>query len=238
MRRRWFTLAAALSLLLCAATVALLARSYERNDGLRVAYAGTAVDCVDSWRGRLVLVRVEPLPGTVRGGISMVSRSPVVTQAWTEEPPVLPGSVSSVTGPLRVDRIPDPLLRANLSQAAGVEAQIQLNPRGAADSSTGRPFGSAGRQRLVRPVLSMRTVGSLVAVRDRLSVSSQWVVRTWAVAAVLAVLPGCWLASRFCSHRGQHLAAAAGRCPACGYDLRATPGRCPECGAESKREDA
>jgi hypothetical protein len=52
------------------------------------------------------------------------------------------------------------------------------------------------------------------------------VSRVWALALLLAVLPGLRIAMWDRERRRWR----AGLCRRCGYDLRATPDRCPECG--------
>ena len=232
MRRRLFTLLSAVSLVICVATCVLWVRSYRVNDGLQVDYAGTAIDCLDSWRGRLVIVRVEPLPGTSRGWITDLRLSPVASQNWSDGPPPPQGSTSTVVGPLRVDQIPEQTLRANLTRASAIDDQIQVNLRGVSRRLAGVcPLQPARRGRPTVEVLLERSVASLVASRNKLSVSSQTVLRTWCAVAVWAVLPVAWITSRVRSVRAKRHSARTGTCPACGYDLRASPGRCPECGA-------
>jgi hypothetical protein len=54
------------------------------------------------------------------------------------------------------------------------------------------------------------------------------------VAALAALLPGCWLLTKT---RRKH-SQPTGLCPDCGYDLRATPDRCPECGTVPPKSKA
>lgn len=51
----------------------------------------------------------------------------------------------------------------------------------------------------------------------------------WQPAALLGIVPACWLA-RVTRQRRQRRRARMGLCLRCGYDLRASQGRCPECG--------
>ena len=204
--RRHYTIASALSLSLCAATLAVWARSYTLyydafknsvwdHDGHRVILRGSG--------SGFACTKVQWRLGISRGQL-IVSRSVgydknefrperITNYLWVSEP--LIDGYSKVSG--RLTEPPD--AEPNSWSFAGFGATRDN------DQTRGRR-------------------GNIVQTYhiDRLKIPC------WAVAAFFAVLPAC----RFTIFSTQVIRERRNpfACPICGYNLRATADRCPECG--------
>jgi len=206
-KRRLFTFAAAVSLLLCLGTVALWSRSYNTSDHLNkqsVSHTPTEfrghVLWLGSSRGRLAFVRREDIyPSNLPGVVQIPTRWEHVGIRIHHEPP------------LRFDR-------------------ETFTPPGHDKRSWEGSFGGMQFLRLLRD--PDPEAGD---PRSRFRDTSRYVevsrIRGWAlivphahVAALLAVLPVVALL-KWWRRPGR------GNCRTCGYDLTGnTSGMCPECG--------
>jgi hypothetical protein len=187
LRRKLFNVAAAVSLLLCLATVALWVRSHWRSDSLHYSSALDAnlaqtQDAFVSEHGSLAYVRARD-----------EHRSP----------------------PPRLTFVPG---WSFLSDPADVYDDPRIGMRRGGREYLGFGYSARGST-------SPRT-----GPWQRRHSYQKGIVPHWAMALVLAVMPGRWLLLRW-RRRG----LAPGACAACGYDLRATRDRCPECGTVPER---
>jgi hypothetical protein len=199
-KRRLFNLAAAVSLVLCTATLALSWRSYRRFD--RVSW------CTDTgyfWgvysaSGEVAIRRIGPWPqqrpfrwSVGRHGDKMQLDEPFL-HAWKARP--------NVQSQMMADSLP-----ILVGWAGGKHVEW-------------RRFGISGEYGLTQDV---RT-------DDRVLRSWVVVVPLWMLAGAFGFPGVIVVTARVVTWFRTRRLARAGFCSACGYDLRATPERCPECG--------
>jgi hypothetical protein len=201
------SVAAAVSLVLCVATLALWRRGHRVTDALRWEESVVLSVSPSRW------VRVYEASGWV------ASRRGRLGYQQTGGVDVLPDYV--LDKERRVDMTPRRrrwLTRQPLPPA-------YLLPPGA----IGRPVPTAG-PRTVWAELGVEYERQIAPARfegeppGRLT---RLVVPAWMPALATALPPVVWMAVA----AGRLRRVRPGLCPHCGYDLRATPGRCPECGA-------
>jgi hypothetical protein len=202
MRRRLRALLTALSLLLCAATVATWVRSYRGSD--RVSRLATEADRRHAWATHCGLF-------TGDGGVCLWRVTyDVDVDPWTD-----PRQAFKPLGP--------PGWRF-----AGAGSPPELTGQPARFSPNWSPHMEDGTSRWERMGVSWLAAwsDSYPAMRGRL-----WMFDfpLWLPAAAFAAPPALWVLRRLVRRLRR---PRAGHCAHCGYDLRATPGRCPECGTE------
>ena len=244
MKRRLFTLAAALSAALMLAVAAAWIVSYARpNHWLLREHPAAAVD--DPISARMGRFFVTP-PGAP-------ADTPLSDSAWFFEQragrlalvhqAVDAGSVKMAAGARRQDLTLVPTMGLLRTAAVGTvikgerQGSVVRNvggTRGVAPDPLSNPATLAQRLGFAwttfrPPVTPFHTGPATAASWGRGDVGpavTQWMVPHWALLAALMPPPLAWLAAAARSRRW----ARAGRCAGCGYDLRESPGRCPECG--------
>ena len=203
MRRKLFTLASALLLLLCIATAVLWVRSYRQVDV--VSFSGARLHRVISGGGG---VFVESFGQVVSEGNWRDSRVPMRSHAIANY-----GAYQHTA---------DPTAPARSRHAQPYRGRSDMVRRWAWGPDLNRTWPR------LTPVTTTRTNfdnrnGRMV--QERLVGRRLW-VPYWLCFSVTAVTPLAELVARARSRRR----ARVGRCHKCGYDLRATPDRCRECG--------
>lgn len=201
MRRRLFTLAAALSSILCVALTALWVRSYFVR--YSIVYQGAAHE------GRYPFARMD-----VQVGLAYwMSRVETF-------PPERDAEFVHVVG----DGNPHlNLLQPSLRYEA-------VDPFDGIDSPAPSRFQPRFLLHFFWRVddvstksLTHTSLAAPLAVRE---VTRQYRLPLWVPALVFAIAPLIWLRRE----RSTRRLVREGRCLRCGYDLRATRDRCPECG--------
>jgi len=221
MLRRIFTVASALSLLLCVGAIVLCVRSFWAADGRSLASPdlgdkGFDVRFLFSARGTLGyrMWRIEeqeiPADPSVPANAGLISLSYVGIQIhaenadsprawfWTQDPVEL----LSLNGSLGAT--PEPGKRqVNVSALGFLFRRLD----------TSDPYTPAAYSQSVLHYAD-RVVG----------------IPHWLVAGLAAIMPVAWLRrARICRR------LVKGLCVQCGFDLRATPDRCPECGTPVRK---
>ena len=233
MKRRLFTLASLLSLLVCVTTVVLWLRSYLLVDDLYVIYRGEGSEHLNCTGGTLAFRHTDPSPWEKRGGILRLShhatraasvlRSPLASKLFIHHE--WHGLTFDAVAASQVRKFYD--LKRALKQL-GDQSRLLNADVGRAFQQDSRPAqrrraSLAWNQMLSQEMtLSMR----LAALGDASSTRWQVSFPAWLLALCAAILPAAWSAglARRSRRRLQN------HCISCGYDLRASPERCPECG--------
>ena len=203
MRRRFFTAASALSLLLLAATVVFWYRSYRRLETL--CFTDRRHTCWSIWgrEGTLHVIADGRWPDRVP--LHWISDSD-----WTtidSQGPQQPYPVFLDGGAGRVWNW------FGLKTARGVDYLALDSDRTVLWARQGNRFSptNLARGRAAVPYLIVEAP-------------------FWMLAAICGVLPAAWAAEVAVRRRQPRRVGRAGLCPSCGYDLRASSARCPECG--------
>ena len=202
-RRRLFTAASALSLLLLAATAAFWYRSYRRLETL--CFTDPRRTCWSIWgrEGTLHVIADGRWPDRVP--LHWIGDSDWAT--IDSQGPMQPYPVFLDGGAghgwnwfgLKIDRGVDYLALNSDGTVLWAVQRYRFSPAGMARGRTAVPY--------------------LIVE-----------VPFWMLAAIGGVLPAAWLAEVAARRRQRRRLGRAGLCPSCGYDLRASTARCPECG--------
>ena len=200
--RHLFTLAAAVSLLMCAAVCVMWARSNGAwGDAGPSGGAGRPTPDAVGWT-------------TVRSGQTQLSHgfTGVISfdgGVWIED------TRETYLNPATIAR-----LRVAPRGGSRFGYRDDLYPRFAL-------FPVAG---MVRPLPGFRHATEVVRQPDLRGAHRGTRIPYWALAVATALLPLAWN-RRLRRDRRRARRLGRNRCPACDYDLRASPERCPECGA-------
>ncbi len=218
MRRKFFTLCAALSLSLCVAAGVLRFRSRTTSDAGLIALPGGRAILISSNQGRPV--------GWLE--ITLLSNWPEPGVRWSSRP-------WQSTGPFKFWQ------RSRVETFGRGRWWMMWGDIAVVRESPGGPI--AYRDGIYR-VAALNGWAGVPPGSPDYAFPRGWEVRAphSDVVVITAVLPLVWLgqrtrslARRIAQHGREH---RRGHCLSCGYDLRASPERCPECGREAGKEAA
>jgi hypothetical protein len=210
--RRVFHIAAALSLVACAAVAVSWVLSYRPG----VAALDEFPDGTWGLEHRRGLVRLVVPLGRREAGPEVIpfppkNLAPGESSSWSL------GGVAMIRSPNGdAMRVRDLGLDESATRRRFRAAQMDTRTAGVAVARVGwqtgrRSIGPVDTD--ARPAATFRQWGSVLVPYPHLFVAA-------------AALPACWMIGALRRRRR----VAAGLCRRCGYDLRATPGVCPECG--------
>lgn len=203
-KRRMFTAASALSLLLCVATCAAWCRSYWRCDG--ISY-GTSAPSFTLCRNRTFSVVART--GRIQFKVFRVSiEGPRASEAF---------AVLLVSEPISDGW--------NGGNGEALYDALPVVSRWNKLGFFGQHEHADGQMAHGGPIANVRKTSNILWIDFDVT---QFVLPYWLLAALTLSCPILLLARRL------KPSPTAGHCTACGYDLRATPDRCPECGKETK----
>ncbi len=228
MRSRWFNLLAAMSAVLCLASIVLWALSYRWPEH----FSRTQLTIADATKTAARTHHLQWNQGLVQFWIQYQMRDNAI-KVYTLLGPNGVAYVPKGLLPLNVGPMTPQLARAHWSYSHSdlrwgslfVEPVSFWNRRGfnAWDSMWyvgGLPPGqefSAGWQRA--------TTGEKYRA---------WSIPAWLPTVLFAVLPAVWAYRRGRRCYRERI-ERKGLCLTCGYDLRASPDRCPECGTAREK---
>ena len=261
-KRFLLNLAAAVSLILCAAAVTLWVRSYSVQDNFSLVYASTPRDrdVLRADAGKIKFsrhrtafppsqksspsftayvptgrerTRLEHAKARANQGDDMMMRNPWLGSYYSPARQ----DVFRKWGPISyVEVRPPPFDNA----AEGTRRERDLRER--LDTLSDRYYYDRANSALEREMADVGQQQQRMKVSVFLGGPHHWelALPAWLLVALTLPLPA-WRTRGVLRDRRRRRRARRGLCPSCGYDLRATPGRCPECGmrvGESKPPEA